>query len=165
MTVTTSRPNSTSSSRRPGGTRPSGVRPVPARRVGYVVGAAVDGVLLYLTNVAPGWRAVPFLTDDFTRVLGLVNLSLLAGLVANLLYVMYDRRWFRDLGGVLTTGIGTAATVQLLRVFPFAFTDTSLDWERVARMLLVVGVVASAIGLAVQVALLVAHLVAPEKRN
>jgi hypothetical protein len=81
------------------------------------------------------------------------------------LYVLYDRRWFRDLGGIVTTGIGTAATVQLLRVFPFAFTDTSLDWARVARLLLVIGVAASAIGLAVQVATLVAHLLVPEKRN
>lgn len=136
-----------------------------ARRFGYAIGAAVNGVLLYLTNVAPGWRSVPFLTEDFTRVLGLVNLSLLTGLAANLLYVLYDHRWFRDLGGIVTTGAGLVAVVQLLRVFPFAFGDSAVDWDAVTWWLLALGVAGSVIGLAVQVVTLVRHLVAPERRS
>jgi hypothetical protein len=155
MTMITSRPRSGSD------VRPSAA----ARRFGYAVGAAVNGVLLYLTNVAPGWRSVPFLTEDVTRVLGLVNLSLLTGLVANLLYGMYDRRWFRDLGAVVTTGVGLAAVVQLLRVFPFAFADSSVDWDTVTWWLLVLGVAGSVIGLVVQVVTLVWHLVTPERRS
>jgi hypothetical protein len=155
MTVISSRP-STSSSARPS---------AAARRFGYVTGAAVNGVLLFLTNVEPGWRSLPFLTEEFTRVLGLVNLSILAGLVANLLYALYDRRWFRDLGGVLTTGVGVAAMVQLLRVFPFAFSDTSLDWDTIVRWLLVLGVAASVIALIVQFVTLVWHLTSPARRG
>lgn len=61
-------------------------RPRPSRasrRVGYVVGAAVNAVLLLAANVRPGWAAVPFLTDDTRLVLGLVNAALVAGLVVN----------------------------------------------------------------------------------
>jgi hypothetical protein len=153
MTVISSRPGSGSD-----------VRPSAAgRRFGYAIGAAVNGVLLYLTNAEPGWRSVPFLTEDFTRVLALVNLSLVAGLVANLLYVLYDRRWFRDLGGIVTTGAGLAATIQLLRVFPFVFTDTSVDWDTVVRWLLVLGIAGTVIALVVQVVTLVWHLVTPER--
>jgi hypothetical protein len=155
MTMISSRPDSGSH------VRPAGV----ARRFGYAIGAAVNGVLLFLTNVAPGWRWVPFLTEDFTRVLGLVNLSLLAGLVANMLYELYDRRWFRDLGGIGTTGVGLVAVVQLLRVFPFAFADSSVDWDTVTWWLLVLGVAGSVIGLVVQVVTLVWHLVTPERRS
>ena len=85
------------------------------RRVGYGVAMAVNAVLLYLINVSPGWDAVPFLTDGTTQVLGWVNASIVAGIVANALYVVVDRRWFRPLGERLVTLIGLTALVRLGR--------------------------------------------------
>jgi hypothetical protein len=51
------------------------------------VAAAVNLVLLWLLLVWPGWEALPFLTDQFNQVVGLMSASLLVGAAANLVYV------------------------------------------------------------------------------
>lgn len=121
--------------------------PRAARRVGYAVGAFVNGVLLWLVNVAPGWQAVPFLTSDFTDVLGLVNASIVAGLLAHVLYLVVDPPWLRSAGDLVVTSVGLVATVAVLRSFPFTFAGQSFDWEPVVRVLLWLGIVGSAIGI------------------
>lgn len=110
-------------------------RPVAAaRRVGYAIAAALAGGFWYLINVDPGWPVLPFLTEDFSRVLNLVNLSLWVGFVANMVYLIYDPPRFKALGDVLTTAIGLAVLVRLWQVFPFAFTG-SFDWALLLRVL------------------------------
>jgi hypothetical protein len=126
-------------------------RPGPgARRVGYGIAAALAGGFWYLVNVDPGWRALPFLTEDTTQVLNLVNLSLWATFVANMVYLVYDPPWFKALGDVLTTGIGLAVLVRLWQVFPFAFTS-SFDWSVPVRVFLALGIAGGVIGIAVSV--------------
>lgn len=135
-------------------TRPSAA----SRRVGYVVSAAVNAVLLYLVNVRPGWEAVPFLTPATVLVLPLVNASMVVSLAANLVYALYDPAWLKALGDLATTAVGLAALVKIWQVFPLAFTDTTLPWETVARVLLAVGIVGSAIGILVAAVALIRGL-------
>ena len=126
-----------------------------SRRAGYLIAAAINVVLLYLIRVEPGWQAVPFLTDGMTEVLGVVTLSLVAGIVLNLLYVLADPRWLVALGGVVTTAVGVAAMVRLWQVFPFDFEDAATDWAMVVRVVLVVGIVGAGIGIVAQFATLI----------
>jgi hypothetical protein len=138
--------------------RPTRSRPSPAsRRVGYAVAVGVDLLMLYLINIQPGWDAVSFLTDDFVRVLYLVNVSLVVGAAVNVLYLVYDARWFVALGGLATTGVGLVALIRTWSVFPFAFSSGS-NWELVVRVLLVLAMVGSGIALIVQLVQLVAGL-------
>lgn len=128
---------------------------VRARHAGYVVAVLVDAVLLYAVNRWPGWQSVVFLTDDTREVLGIVNASLLVGLVANLAYLVHDGPRFRALGDLVVTSVGLLAVVRVWRVFPFDFTDTTLDWALVARVLLVLAFVGSVIGILSQLGPLV----------
>jgi len=125
-----------------------------ARRAGYVVAAAVNAVLLYLINGRPGWDVLPFLTGDMAKALPLINLSLVAGIAVNLVYVIRDPRWLVAAGGVVTTGVGLAAVIRLWQVFPFDFA-TGSAWETIARILLLLGMAGSVIGLVVQIVALV----------
>lgn len=118
-----------------------------ARRTGYLVSVAVNAALLYLVNERPGWEAVPFLTAQTPQVLDLVNASMIAGLVANLVYVFRDPPRLRALGDLVTTGIGLAAMVKIWQVFPFSFVDDGIPWETVFRVALAVGIIGSAIGI------------------
>jgi hypothetical protein len=129
--------------------------PIAARRLGYLIAAAINGVFLYLINVNPGWQAVPFLTEDTNYVLGLVNFSILATIAANLLYVIYDARWWRATGDLVTTGIGLIVLTRMWSVFPFDFSDSAFDWTFLARLLLVIAMVGAIIGMVVQLVLLV----------
>lgn len=125
-----------------------------SRRAGYLVGAAVDGILLYLINIGPGWQALGFLSDDTPDVLGLVNLSLALGLVAYLVYVGYDPPWLRALGDLVTATISLAVLVRVWQVFPFEFTG-SFDWARAFRVVLVLAMIGTGMGLLVAVGRLV----------
>lgn len=129
--------------------------PVAARRTGYLVSVAVNAVLLYLVNRRPGWDALPFLTRDTELVLGLVNASLVAGVVANLVYVLADPPRVRALGDLVTTSIGLVAMVRIWQVFPFSFDEDGFPWETVFRVALVVGIVGSAIAIVVALVSLV----------
>jgi hypothetical protein len=120
---------------------------VAARRFGYVVAVLVNATMLYLVNVWPGWDAVPFITDEMTAVLGLVNASILVGIAANLVYVVNDTKSVRGLGELITTAVGLVAMIRIWQVYPFDFAGYSFDWDVVVRVLLVLGMVGSVIGL------------------
>lgn len=123
---------------------------VAARRTGYVIAALVNAVLLYLVNVWPGWEELPFLTSETTEVLGWVNVSMIAGIITNLVYVGRDTNRVRAAGDLVTTGIGLVAMVRIWQVFPFDFDLSGLDWAIVARVFLVIGIVGSAIAMVVR---------------
>jgi hypothetical protein len=127
---------------------------VAGRRAGYAVAAAIDAVLLYLVNVRPGWAAVPFLTEDMTYVLTLLNVSFWLGLVANVLYLVHPAPWLVAAGGIATTGVGVAVLARIWQFFPFDFGSAS-GWAVVVRILLVVAIVGSVIGVITQIVTLV----------
>ena len=120
-----------------------------SRLAGYVMAVIVNAALLVLVDVRPGWAVVPFLTDDFVRVLWLVNLSLAAGAVVNLAYLGYDRAWFKSVGEIGVAVIGFVLAVRMWQVFPF---DLTAGWSTVARVLLSVAVVGSVVAVLTELA-------------
>lgn len=117
------------------------------RRLGYLVAAAVNALLWYLANVSPGWEAVPFLTAGTVEVLPLFNLALGVGLVSNLVYVLWDPPRLRALGDLVGAVVALALGVRVYRVFPFDFAGLSYDLTTLMRVLVVLGIVGSAIGI------------------
>jgi hypothetical protein len=115
-----------------------------ARRFGYVVAIALNTAMLYAINVWPGWDVVPFLTGDTVDVLDAVNASIVVTLAANTVYLFRDPPRVRALGDLVTTVVGLVVMVVIWRVFPL---DVSSGWETVARVLLAIGIVGSAIAI------------------
>jgi hypothetical protein len=131
-------------------------RPPPAvRRFGYVVAAGVNAALLSAVNHWPGWAVLPFLTPDMNHVVGLVSLSLAAGVVVNLVYLVQDPPWLRAGGDTVTAVVGALALWRLWQVFPFDFGDGSVPWALLVRAILILGLVGSAIAVIVQLRTLV----------
>ena len=141
--------------------RDRGRQSTGTRRFGYSVAITVNLVLLYLINRSPGWQAVPFLTSGMAEVVPLVNASLIAGSVANLVYAVVDPRWLRALGETVTTSIGVAAMVRMWNVWPFDFDTTSVDWDLVSRVVLGFAIVGAVIGVIVAVVTLARALHRP----
>jgi hypothetical protein len=133
-------------------------KPAPTRRVGYAIAAALHVVLLFLVNGRPGWEALPFLTEDTASLLTLFNVSLVAGLVVNVVQLAYDPPWLVAAGAVVTTGIGLAVLIQVWRVFPFDF-GADPAWGTVTRVLLVLAVIGTVVGLLVHLVTLTGALV------
>jgi hypothetical protein len=139
----------------PGATVKSRRPSLASRRVGYVIAGAINVALLYLVNVWPGWSVVPFLTDGMTQVLGIVNVSLVAGLVVNAVYLVQDAAWLKAAGDLVTTAIALAVLARLWQVFPFDFGESTVNWAWLTRSVLVVAIVGCGIGLLVQLVTLV----------
>jgi len=120
-------------------------------RGGNVGSALVNAAMLWGINIWPGWQVLPFLTSDMTRVLGIINASLTAGIVANLIFVVIRNRGIMALGNLVVLGIGLAAVLRLWEVFPFDFGDSWSGWPVVVRVLLGLGIAGSIIGALVEI--------------
>ncbi len=121
-----------------------------SRKAGYLVAVVVNAILLVLVNARPGWRVLPFLTQDFVGVLWLVNLSLVASAGVNLAYMRYDAAWFRSTCQVGVSTLGLAAALRMLQVFPFDYSAYAFNWAAVTRLVLVVAVFGSAVAIVVE---------------
>lgn len=120
-------------------------------RSGNLGSAIVNALLLYGINMWPGWQVLPFLTADMSRVLDLINASLIAGIIVNLVCVVIHARTLVALGNLVVIGFGVAAMLRLWEVFPFDFGTGWSGWPVLVRVLLVLGIVGSAIGAVVEV--------------
>ncbi len=129
-----------------------------ARRFGYLLGVVVNTALLYAVNVDPGWQAVSFLTDDTRRVVPLVNVSLVAGVLAYLFYLASDATWRKPLGDLVTTLLSLAFLGLVWHVFPFGFAADGVPWVLVVRAVLAVSIGGTAIAAVVQLVQLVRSL-------
>jgi hypothetical protein len=126
-----------------------GTRPRPhrgARVVGYLVAVAINAGLIWVITAVPGWRSLPLLSEEFSRVLGIVTLSLMIAVAINLLFVAYDPPWVKRLGDAVTTGVTVVVLLQLVTVFPFDFGSRWGAWEAPFRVFLLVGCVGALIG-------------------
>jgi hypothetical protein len=126
--------------------------PAATRRVGYLVAIAVTTAMLIILNAAPGWQAIPFLTSGTSQVLGLVNLSLAAGLAVNLVYLCYDPPSLKSLGDLITSAIGLAVAIRVWQVFPFTFHGSAAWCATALRLLLIFAIGGSAINVLIQAA-------------
>jgi hypothetical protein len=112
--------------------------PAAARRVGYLAAVLVNGAMLWIVNHLLGWGWPPFLTSAFDELLPVIDLSLAATMVVNLLWTWRDPRWFRHLGQIGLDAISVAVVVRTWQVFPFDFSTYWSGWPTLGRILLAV---------------------------
>ena len=120
-------------------------------RPGYAMAIVVNVAVLFVANNLLEWDLIPFLTGDFTRVLWIIDVSLLATVVVNLAYLWYDPAWFKSMCQICLGGISMLVSTRMLQVFPFDFTGYQFDWEPVARFVMILAVIAVGIGIVVEV--------------
>lgn len=126
--------------------------PSPAnRRVGYVVAAAVNVVVLYVVVNLLAWGWLPFLTDEFASVLPLLRLSLLATIAVNVVYLWYDPPAFRAVVQIVLSVIAVAVALRVYDVYPFDFSRYGPAWDVAARVLLILAIIGTIIGIVVEV--------------
>lgn len=123
-----------------------------ARRFGYLVAIAVNAAMLFVVNNLLEWGWFSWITNQWEDVLPLISLSLVAAMAVNVVYLMFDRDWFKALTQVMLAAINLVVTVRIWQVFPFDFSAYAFDWTAVTRAILVVAVIGVGIGLVVETA-------------
>jgi hypothetical protein len=121
-----------------------------ARRIGYGVAVVVNLGLLIVVNNLEEWDLLPWLTEEFSRVVPIISLSLAASAAVNLIFIGYDPRWFKALGQLVLNMISLAAVLRLLTVFPFDFSAYEFGWATLTRVVLGFVAVVTAIAILVE---------------
>ena len=116
-----------------------------SRRAGYVVAVVVNAAMVFVVLNLLDWGVPPFLTEEFTLVVPLIVLSLVASMAANGAYLFFDPPWFRSLCQVGISVISLVVAIRMFQVFPFDFTGYDDQWSGVTRIVLVVAMAGSAI--------------------
>ena len=124
------------------------------RKVGYAVTIVLNGVLLFIANNLLAWGWFPWLTDDFERVLPVLNTSIIVSMIVNTVFLAYDPRWFKTVADILTTSLSIAVGVRMWQVFPFDFSRYDRDWAHTVRWIIAIGIFGATIALIVNIALL-----------
>jgi hypothetical protein len=115
----------------------------------------VNLVLLYVVNNLLEWGVPEFLTDDFERVLPIMNFSIVVNIVVNIVYLFFDPTWFKSITQIVLSVIGLIVVIRLYRVFPFDYTAYEFyefEWEVVTRVVLVLTMIGISIGIIVTTA-------------
>jgi hypothetical protein len=141
--------------------RPPAAPSTPGKRFGYFIGAAINVALIYVVQNLVAWDWFSWLTEDFNKVVPIITASLVVSAAANLLYILYDVKWFKSLTQLGVLGIGLAATIRFYQVFPFDFSAYEFQWETVAKVVLILGIVGSGIGIIVELSRLARAVASP----
>jgi hypothetical protein len=129
-------------------TRVDKPRPSPSiRRSGYLVAVVVNAAMIFVVLNLLDWGVLPFLTEDFTLLVPLIVVSLVASIVANAMYLVYDPPWFKTLCQVGISIISLVVAIRTYQVFPFDFAGYGESWTSVTRIIVVVAMVGSALSI------------------
>jgi hypothetical protein len=110
--------------------------PSPARKIGYVVVIIIMFIILYLVRRWENWN-LHFLTEDFSRALFYIELSIYANIGVNILFIFYDNRWFKHLVQTITDITGALSLIMFYVIFPLNLEDqTWVKWIRIGLLIL-----------------------------
>jgi hypothetical protein len=77
--------------------------------------------IAFYNNVDGTWARYPMLTEDFNRWLPIAVTALLASIIGNIILIIYDGYFFRQVIQIIMDMFGLAAVISLLVIFPFDF--------------------------------------------
>ena len=120
-------------------------------QIGYGIAIGLTLMLIYIVQNLEEWDFIPFLTEDFGKVVPWITLSLIVGALAYLVYILYESRALRWIGEIVTNLITLAVAWQVFTVFPFDFSAYEFPWDILTRFVLVVVMVGVTIGTVVNV--------------
>lgn len=126
--------------------RSTGRPSVGVRRVGYLVAAVFNAVMLWVAHQLLDWEWPGFLTADFDDLLPWVTVSFVASIVANLVFAVDDSVRIKAAGNVATNLISFVVAVRTWQIYPFDFSGYGTDWSWLVRTVLVVAIVGTAAG-------------------
>jgi hypothetical protein len=116
---------------------------------GYLVSAAINGVLLWAVNRLPVWKPF-FLLESYGDALWALNMSFIVQVALNVVLVFFHPLFFHYLANTIFSLVSIVSLSVLLQVFPVDFSARVGQWANTLfRVVLIVGLVGSSVGGAV----------------
>lgn len=117
------------------------------RAVGDVVTIGINLAVLYVVRHVVEWGWPGFITVEFDVVEPWISASLLATVVASLVYLVADEPIIRRMGGVVVGIVSLLATIRLWQVYPFDFSSYDFPWSTVTTVVLALAVFGTGVGI------------------
>ena len=117
-----------------------------AKRFGYTVAAAVNGVMIWVVHNIVEWDVFGWLTAEFDKLLPWLTVSFVVGIVLNLVYVGDDSVPIKSPGQIISSIVALVVTIRTLTVFPFDFSTYDFNYAVPLRIALWVAIVGIVIG-------------------
>jgi len=126
----------------------------------FIGAIIVNIIILYIVNNLLGWK-ISFIAPTWTQVLFILNVSIVANILANIGFLIYQRGWFRSLAQIILTIIGFVVAYEFYVVFPFII---QTEWIAIGlKILIILAMVAFVIATIVEVLRLI--FINSEKTN
>jgi len=97
------------------------------RRLGYVAAIIAMIVVIYILRHLREW-GLTILTEDFSKCLFYIELSIYVSIGAQVLFIFYDHRWFRYFLEAISNIASVVALIMIYVIFPFSIEDG--NWEK-----------------------------------
>ncbi len=97
------------------------------KRPEFFIAIIVNIILLYVVNNLVSWN-ISFITASFNDILWIFNISIVANILANIIFLIYFAGWLKNIIQVLLNIIGILVVYYLYVVFPFVFSNTLITW-------------------------------------
>ena len=121
-------------------------KPAPKKKQqgkgGFIAAIIVNLVLLFIFNSLMNWHlTAQYLTSDYSGVLWAINLSIGLTIIANIIYLVYDKGWFRHLSQIILSVVALFVVFLIYSVFPFAFETASWShWVKITLIIIMAGI-------------------------
>ncbi len=119
-----------------------------AKRSDFIVAIIVNIIFFYIVNNLLNWH-ISFITPSFQDVLWIINLSIEANILANLIFLFYNPGWFRSSVQIILNIIGFYVAYLLYTVFPFTFSNINYTYG--LQILLIIAMIGIVIATVVEI--------------
>jgi hypothetical protein len=111
-------------------------------RIGYIAAIVINLIFLFVFNNLMNWRTTAqYLTAEYSGVLWAINLSIGATIIANILFIFFEARWFKHLAQLITSVIALFVVFLIYSVYPFTFEGEAWSqWVKIAMIIVMVGI-------------------------
>ncbi|MCK9150700.1 hypothetical protein MXE27_01915 [Methanobacterium alcaliphilum] len=89
-----------------------------AKKLEYIVAIIVNIIFLYIVNNLVNWN-ISFISDSFTSVLWIFNISIIANILVNILFLIYFKDWIKAISQIILNILGILVVYFLYTIFPF----------------------------------------------
>jgi hypothetical protein len=108
------------------------------RKIDYVVAIVVNVGLLYAANNLLAWNPA-YITAKYADCLWAINLSGIANLAANTIFLFHDKSRFKGIAQIILNIIGLNFIYTLYTVYPFDFSSLP-DLDQAAKIAFITGI-------------------------
>jgi hypothetical protein len=91
------------------------------KRSGYIISIIINLILLYIVNNILHWN-LSFIAPTFNQVIWALNIAIGVSIFVNILFIIYNPKWFRYLMIVVVNIFRLIAVYTFYKVFPLVIT-------------------------------------------